>query len=268
MVIMKDKQLITEKLFRVTENMKKIKYIKAHSDVTDEILLKAAVVSIRNPYHNFGHAIGATEQAMRLAIAEGRSRSEINLVAYTMLFHDGGHTGTPKKRDEPHAYSLAKSVLTPSDTIVIGKNHAKVMRRIKELLLSTIFPGNRGQTDDGLIKIIHDADLAHIGQGPVYWIWASMGLYDEFKLKEPGLTLEVFIRERQPSFVKYLTKLSGTGKAFVSDGAQKIFRDPTRDVLLVKNWPIEAIEYAHSICKDNVSLARFKREIGPYLKVA
>jgi hypothetical protein len=260
--------LILEKLFRAEENMRKIRYILSHCDVTMATINKAAVVHFRNPYHNFGHALGATEQGIRLAIAEGRSRSEINLIALTLLFHDAGHPGKVGLKDEMDAFDLANSVLLPSDTIIVGSDHVKVMQAIRELLLSTIFPGNRGKTIDGLIKIIHDADLAHLGQGHMYWMFASMGIYDEFKLAEPDLTLEVFIRERQQKFVDYLLFLNKTDKAFVSKGAQMIFRNPVEDVKLVTSLPIGAIYYAYGVRKENIPFSEFRAKIECLSKVA
>lgn len=161
-------KLILEKLFRWTDNEKKIKYILSHSNLTMDDINKAAVVSVRNPYHSFGHTLGAAEQGIRIAIAEGRPISEINLIVYALLYHDAGHPGRPGLRDEMNAFDLANSVLFPSDTIIIGPDHNRVMQSIRELILATTFPGNRGKTTDGLIRIVHDADLAHLGQGPIY----------------------------------------------------------------------------------------------------
>ena len=130
-------ELITQKLFRVKENMKKIKFIIENSDITFELIQKASVLARKNEYHNFGHEIGATEQGIRIAIAEGRSREEINLIATALLFHDAGHIGIVRWYDEINSVNLTRSALSADDTYIIGSNHEAVMDNMQNLILAT-----------------------------------------------------------------------------------------------------------------------------------
>lgn len=254
-------KLITEKLFRVRENIKKLEFIIQNSDISFEIIQKAAIVSQRNPYHNFGHELGATEQAIKIAIAENRSEQEINLIALAMLFHDADHRGIVKLYDEMNAVDLASRVLTATDTIIAGADHNKVMQGMRDLILSTIFPGTRGKNNDPIVKIIQDADLAHFGHGTIYWAWASMGLIDEFNLNlEVPLTPQVFIRETQEKFINFLATLSGDGEVYLSSGARKIFRNPLKDVVEFKTWSDQAINYAYMVRREDVTLEEFEKE--------
>src|ERR1022692_359261 len=129
-----DSQLITKKFFRVRENMKKIDFIVTNSNVTIEIIFKAAILTKRNPYHNFGHEIGAAEQGIRLAKAEHMTAEEINLIALSLLFHDADHRGIVRIYDEMHAVELTNSVLLSTDTKIAGSDHDQVMSRISELI--------------------------------------------------------------------------------------------------------------------------------------
>ena len=254
---------ITEKLFRIRENLKKIEYITKNSDITIELIQKAAILSKKNPYHSFGHELGATEQGIRLAIAQGMSREEINLIGIALLFHDADHSGIVKLYDEMRSIELANAVLIESDTIIAGSNHTKVLENMRDLILETTFPVRRGRNDNPMVQIIQDADLAHLGQGPDYWGWSSMGLVDEFN-RVRTLSPQQFIKDEQEKFVRYVSSLSGTGKFYLSKGAQKIFGDPLVDVLVIKNWSDRAIQYAYDVRMDDITLEEFSEKIKSF----
>lgn len=257
--------VITEKFFRVRENLKKIDFVLKNSGITLELIQKAAIVSKKNPYHNFGHEIGATEQGIRLAQAEERSIEEVNLIALALLFHDADHRGIVQFYDEMHAIELASTILISSDTKMIGE-HNSVLTKMRELILGTIFPDGRAKHTNPMVWIIQDADLAHLGLGPIYWLWASMGLVDEFnRNRSDALTPENFIHFEQEKFVKFLAGLSGTGKIYLSHGAQKIFSDPLKDVEIIKNYPSRVIQYAYDVRREDVTLEEFTDHINSLL---
>ena len=118
--MIKDMSLITEKLFRNRENEKKVEFIIQNTDLTFEFIQKASVLSRQNEYHNFGHELGSAEQGIRIAIAEGKSRQEINLIAATLLVHDGGHTGIVRWYDEIHSVDLMRTAFSSTDTQIMG----------------------------------------------------------------------------------------------------------------------------------------------------
>ncbi|MFA6251016.1 MAG: HD domain-containing protein [Candidatus Paceibacterota bacterium] len=258
---------ITEKFFRVRENIQKIKFIIANSDIDIGIIRKAAILAKINPFHNFGHEVGSAEQGIRIAIAEGRPREEINLIAMTLLFHDADHRGIVQLYDEMHAFELANLVLLPTDTKIAGSDHNKVMTGMRDLILGTIFPGSRGKHSDPIVRIIQDADLAHLGLGPVYWIWASMGLIEEFnRNRSTPLSPEEFIRVEQEKFVGFLAKLNCNGRVFLSPGAKKIFSNPLKDVVRVKKWSLEVINYSYEVRREDVTIKEFTNKIISFSK--
>ncbi|MEI8130437.1 MAG: HD domain-containing protein [bacterium] len=255
--------LIREKLFRVQENENKIHFILANTSISEGTLVKGAVVARKNPYHNYGHALGATEYAIKLAIAEGLTPQEINILGLSMIFHDAGHRGRVHLYDEMRAVQLADEILDLSDTqCVHGYTRESVTQNMRNLILDTMFPDARGQKLNPLARIVQDADLAHLGQGPEYWVWASMGLIEEFNLNRlHPLTPQDFIVDEQEKFVNFLAKLSGSGDVYLSAGAKKIFRNPLEDVLAVKKYSLQAIEYAYNVRYEDVTLDEFKKQL-------
>ncbi len=256
-------KLIHEKLFRKRENDRKIQFILENTDITVETFIKAATIAKRNPYHNFGHEIGACEQGIRIAMAENRIREEINIVAIALLFHDASHRGYVQLYDEMRAVYMAGEILDETDTAIIGPDHSKNMKSIRELILATIFPGSRGKNLNPIEQIIQDADLAHLGLGWPYWLWASMGLIEEFNRdRNTPLSPIDFIKNEQEKFINYLSSLSNNGNIYLSAGAQKIFKNPVEEVRHFATIPTSVIEYAHSVRYEDVTLEEFKVAIN------
>ena len=254
--------LIKAKLFRIRENQNKINFIVANSGITENTLIKAAILAKKNPYHNFGHALGATEYAIKIAMAEKRKSDEINLITLAMLFHDARHRGFVQLYDEARAIEGADEVLDESDTEVtlLGRNTA--VQKIRNLVLATIFPDARGIQNDPLARIVQDADLAHLGQGPIYWLWSSMGLIEEFNLnRQTPLTADAFIYLEQEKFVSFLSTLSGTGKVYLSEGALATFGDPLIDVQNVKKFNSKVVEYAYDVRYKDVTIEEFTAHV-------
>lgn len=254
--------VIDRKFFRKKLNWDKIWYITKNSEVTLETIIKAAVISRRNPFHNFGHQVGAAEMAARIAIEEGQSIEVINLVVTACLVHDAGHQIMWRWIDEIESMTLASQVLDNDDTDIINKDHNKALAQIRTLVIDTTFD-LRGQRNDPLARIIQDADLAHVGQGVPYWMFASMGLMDEFNVgRKVPLTPESYIREIQEAFILGTAKNSPDGNFFLSDGAKRIFRNPIEDVKIIKNLPLDAIQYAYDVRQEDITLEDFTAEFN------
>ena len=253
------------KVFRMRENIKKIKFIIENSDITLPFIVRAASISRGNPYHNFGHQIGVAEYAIRLAIAENRSRNEINTVGTGSLVHDAKHNGVLDSFDEINALEAAVQFMDDDDFKIIHLDIEKSIAILRDLIMSTIF-GNRAKIEDPLAKIIQDADLAHLGQVVIYWLWASMGLIEEFsKQRKVPLTPTDFIKIEQENFVEFLSKLSPSGTVYLSRGANKIFRNPLQDVQVIKNLPDAAIMFAYNVRHDDITLEEFEAQITPLM---
>lgn len=254
-------------LFRKRENTMKIAFILTHSGLTYSHLKKASTLTRKNPYHNFGHALAVTEYVIKLAIAAGCTKAEINLLAFATLNHDDGHSGMFHWYDEMRSAKIMRKNTTPCDTQVIGKNHAKILDKMEVLIIATTF-NRRGKSRSKLGKIIQDADLANIGQGIYYWLWSSMGLIDEFKNEKRyrNLTSKIFIYQIQEEFVNYLATVSKTGKVYLSDSAQKIFHDPLKDIKKLMKLPYSAIKYAYRVRKKDITLNEFTLRIKELVK--
>ncbi len=257
----------TGNLLRIKEDINEIDYIINHSDIRIQTIEKAASVSVANPYHNFDHELRVSAQAIKLARAEERSRSEINLVGTVGLFHDAGFQITREPFPEVKSFELAKNVLDDSDTRFISKNWNFVMTVLKKYILATSFPTARNPEErkDPLKCIMQDADLGHLGQGPFYWVWASMGLLEEFnRTQEEHVSPENFIRIDQEKFVKYVRKLQ-EGKLFTSRGASKIYKDPMVSMEQVRRWPTEAINCAYAMRSVDIDIYQFESKISRFL---
>ncbi len=253
----------TGNFFRVKEDMRKIDYIINNSDITIQTIEKAAGVSVANPYHNFDHGLGVSAQAIRLAKAEHRRKAEVNLVGTVGLFHDSGYRLSEKPFPEIKSFEVAKRVIDESDTRCISLNHEGVLLQLIKYIKATAYPSARTpqMRQDPLKCIIQDADLGHLGQGPFYWVWASMGLLDEFnQVREEHVSPEYFIRTTQEKFVKSLRELQ-EGEVFVSEGSKEIYQNPLKSMEEVKRWPLEAINFAYGMRKMDINIHEFETKI-------
>ncbi len=256
-----NEDLIREKVFRMRDNLKKIEFIMEHAGIPESIILKAAVVAKANFYHNFGHQLGATEDAIRIAIAEGLSKEEIYLLALAMLFHDAQHTGLARPEDELVSTIIAFKVLTDEDLAPTGKTPDQARAAIRDIIISTIF-SKRGKSNDILEKIAQDADLAHVGHGPYRWIWASMGLREEFNLVENlKSNPKYFLRIAQRKFIMFILDSSPDGQFWRTEGAMQILGNPMDDLPFIESLSDEAIEYADSVKFENIPLSEFKKKM-------
>lgn len=260
-----NEDLIKEKVFRLGDNLQKIKYIMENAGIPESIILKAAMVAEGNSYHNFGHQLGATEDAILIALQEGLSKEEIYLLALSMLFHDARHTGVARAKDEMIAAITAFHFLTDADLAPTGKSPEEARAAIRDIILSTVF-ANRGKSTDKLHQIAQDADLAHLGHGPYRWIWASMGLRDEFNLS-PGVNVSPrdFIRISQRKFVEFI--LSKNKQFWITEGAMQILGNPAEDLAFIESLSDEAVEYADSVRFENIPLSDFKERMQELIGV-
>lgn len=250
------KNLILEKVFRKEENWKKVEFILGATNLSIELFAKASAVARANPFHNFGHQIGATEASIILTRESGCHQEEVDLIAFLMLFHDASHRGIVHRFDEIRALESMESVVNENDTKNINIPFETIMTKGRDIILATAM-SNRGKITSLHEQLAQDADLAHLGKGPIYWMWASMGLVDEFARQE-GNTLSpiTFIRERQEKFIKFLQHIGG-GHCYLTDAAKRAFRDPAKDLETVLSYSDEQITYAYAVRKEDLTLEEF-----------
>ncbi len=253
------------KVFRLEENTNKIEFVTRNSSITMPLIVRAATISGPNPFHNFGHQIGVTEYAIRIAIAENRPINEIDSVAVGSTVHDAKHNGVMNPFDEVNSFEAAKQFMDPEDFKLIHENFERSIAILRDLIMATVF-SNRGKINDDLAKIIQDADVAHVGQGIVYWLWASMGLIEEFnRQRKVPVSPFVFIRVEQEQFINHLANCSPSGTVYLSKGANRIFRNPLQDVQIIKNLPEAAIMFAYNNRHKDINLRDFEKEITPLM---
>jgi hypothetical protein len=251
----------TQKVFRKRENWKKVQFITTNTSLDLSILVKASSVACKNDYHNFGHQIGATEMAIRIAQAEGLTQDVIDTIALAMLFHDASHRGIVQRYDEMRAVEAMELVIQEDDTKTIPRAYDSIMSSARDLILATTF-SKRGSSLNLLDKIVQDADLAHLGQGHLYWGWSSMGLVDEFGRQEGKILSPItFIRERQEKFVFFLEKI-GDGHVYLTLGARNIFLNPIDTLPKVLAFTDAQINYAYQVRKDDITLREFSTEFN------
>lgn len=254
--------LISQKLFRKRENWNKIQFILDHSNISIELIATAAVVAKRNPYHNFGHALGVAEYVIKIALIMGLPLKEINIMGVTALFHDAGHQGIMHWNDEMYSLELMNMVMSDDDFAIFELSREQALLVMRDVGIATIFPNNRGKINDLRAKIIQDSDLANIGQDPVYLLWSSMGLIDEFnKVRTAPLTPFEFIYSEQEKFVNFLKILSSDKNVYLSDGAKKIFAKPEETVIELKKVSPAAINFAFEVRREDITLKEFGLKI-------
>lgn len=255
------KDIILTKTFRKRENWKKVRYILKNTNLSIDYIVGAAISARLNDYHNFGHQIGATEMLIKIAIAEGLSREEITQMAGAMLYHDASHRGIVQTFDEMRSFEAMEVNVDVNDYAKFSTvPFNQFMNESRDLIIATTF-SLRGKINTLKERIVQDADLAHLGQGPEYWPWASMGLVDEFNRQQATNRSPVeFVKHDQVKFIQFLEKLGG-GHVYLTAGARKIFRNPAEDVRIVSAYNEKQIWFAYDARKDDITLAEFKTKL-------
>jgi hypothetical protein len=254
--------LITKKLFRKEFNLSKVQFIIENSDITYELIVKSALIANLNPYHNFGHMLGVCEGVIKILTAEGATREEINREGLSALRHDAGHTGRVLVYDEIYSFQLNSMIFDEDDLKITGLKKDAALAKMRDGILATIF-GNRGKINDRFAKVIQDADLGHLGYGPIYWLYASMGLVDEFANEGRIHTPQQFIFEEQRKFVSFLKTCSPNNDTiYLSEGAKKVFTDPEVSLKALENFKPEAIQFAYDVRKSDITFEDFEKEIN------
>lgn len=258
----KIEEILRGKVFRIKENLRKINFIIKNSSITLKMIVTAANMARGNDYHNFGHQLGVAEYVIKIAMAERRSCTEIDSLVITALYHDAKHTGVAKVFDEIIALESMEQSLSDEDFKILGEAREKSLMMMRDLFIATIFNLRGKINGNSLAVIMQDADLAHLGQGVYYWLWASMGLIKEFSQQE-GVSISPidFIRIRQEKFVDFLSTMTTNGAIWLSPGANLIFRNPRQDVQKLIRLSDEAIMYAYEVRHDDITLKEFTKKV-------
>lgn len=234
-------------LFRSKENLKKLNYIKEHSDITDDIILIAKNLSENNPYHNFWHEIGVAETVVKLCEEWNIDRKTLNLLVLAALFHDAWYT-------KKYEIDLEKLACNLSDVYIPDVVFEKLnLHRddLKKLIMMTKI-NNRAKNNEDFVKILQDADLWWLWQWPYYILYSCMGMVDEW-----FITLDNFIEDERTFIKNNIIEW----KLFLSNAWQVALKDPFESLDIISWWPKWVIEKAYQLRDKNISFDDFKQEI-------
>ncbi len=252
---------LAKKVFRVKSNREKIFFLLENTKITQSVLVSAAKAARPNPFHNFGHQIGAAETFVKLALIAGLSVEERTLGALGLLFHDALHTGIQLYYDEIRSFeSLAQSI-DDTDYITMGLRRSEEnLPKFRHIILSTVFQ-DRGGADDQYTKMVQDSDLGHLGRGTAYWMWSSMGLIDEFIRAGQKTDPVTFIKEDQSKFINYVKFLSKEDSVFLSDAAKSSLIDPEKTLIEIKNLTVPQIMFAYNHRQADITVEEFEKKL-------
>ena len=242
------------KLYKNKENLKKARYIKENSDINDEVLWIAESCSINNQYHNFWHQLWAAETAIRLANNSNMNKNEVNLLALVALFHDAGYIKDSNNEDlEEKAFHIAEKNIPKS---IINSLNID-MEKFHYLILATKIE-NRWIYKDEMSKIIQDSDLWWLWNGPYYLLYSSMGI-----LEENWVSPRDFIQFEE----SFIDKIENWWDFYLSESWKQLLISPRNSIEEIKQRPKEAILYADSLKKENISFDEFVKKMNEFLKI-
>lgn len=254
--------MVLSKTYRKRESRRKIFFVLKNTHLPLKIITQAASLLQKNEYHNLDHILSATEMGIKIAYAEGYTKEECTEIAFALLLHDAGHQGFMTPIDEKRSAGMIDDNFSEVDFKSMQLEKKSSLKRIQFKIMATVF-AHRGQSTNPDARIMQDADLSHIGQGPYYWLWSSMGLLDEFnKLRTPPTTPVEFIREEQQAFLNYLKKCSyPKGSIWLSGGGQYLLNEPDADLETINSWCNDVFIYAYTTRHDNLLISEFTKEI-------
>jgi hypothetical protein len=226
-----------------------------------KIIFSAMTSYESNPYHNFGHALGTAETAITIAYLQGLSKLEATLVGLGGLFHDALRQGIANVDDELRAALKMLSKLSDADLALCNLQplHRFVLR---DLVVATIITLH-GKVDNPLAKIIQDADISYMGKGPYMYLYACMGLVDEFSRQFGTPTDPIsFIRDKQKPFIDHIISLSPNKDTFfLSPGARELLQDPREVLEVILSWENRIFMLAYDLYKIDIDFDHFTKII-------
>ena len=254
---------IAKKCYRKTEAVPKVNFILADTRIPLSIVVKAASVARLNPFHNFDHALDFAVAAIRIGKEEGLAADDLTVLAFAALFHDAHHSGFVTYKDELRSVLAIEQVVTPADVKTFTETGFQpFMTKVRDLILVTAF-SLHGKVSSLRERIMQDADLSHLGRGPAYWMWASMGLLREFNsTRSPKTSLTEFVRSEQRGFITHLAHNGYEGSVYLTAGARTIFSDPHEALAVIENLDTAAVEYAYLAYDEDITFDQFKKRIG------
>lgn len=239
-------------LFRNNENLKKIKYVKENSDITDDIILIAKNLSINNWYHNFWHEIWVAETVIKLCKEENVDKKTLNLLVLAALFHDSWYTKQYEIDLEKLACNLCNTYI-PNN---VFKQLNITREDLNNLILMTKI-SNRSINNQEFIKILQDSDLWWLWYGPYYILYSCMWMIDEWII-----SLDNFIED-----VKFFIKNNYKNwQFFLSKAWNDKLKDPMESLNIIEWRPKSAIKIAYQLRNKDITFEEFKKEIDNILK--
>ncbi|MCX6823723.1 MAG: HD domain-containing protein [candidate division SR1 bacterium] len=246
-----------ENVFKRKLNEDHIRFILENSNIHQDVLKKIMRLCSDNAYHNYGHTLGVMRTVIEIAQAQGLDRRLTTVILVAAGCHDAPHPGVATPSDEVRSVLTMFDEISDRDLALCGLTSAD-RPMIAEILLATTFT-KRGEIDSIHAHIIQDADIGYMGKGKYVYLFASIGLIDEFRRADSTDPDPVkFIRKQQQPFIDFVvSKNKKDHTFFLSEGAKKIMKDPAeilQDLLL---WPDAIYWLAYDLRYADISLEEF-----------
>lgn len=245
-------------IYRRQINEDHIRFILDNSTMHTQVMQKIMDLCVDNPYHNYGHTLGMMRTIIEISQAQAVDRKRIAQLLFAGGLHDTFHPGVATGTDELISALAMYEHITDRDLSLCGLSSAD-RPFIRDMIMATVF-SKRGKIDDPMAFIIQDADIGYVGKDPYTYLFASMGLIDEFTkttFADPDPTR--FIRIEQKLFIDMVIDMSPSKKTFfLSEGAQKILVDPRQVLDRLLQWPDRIYWLAYDLRYADVSIDQFK----------
>jgi hypothetical protein len=244
-------------IYRHQINEEHIQFILDNSNMHVQVLQKIMDLCVDNPYHNYGHTLGVMRTILEISKAQSVNRKKTTQLLFAGGLHDAFHPGVATGTDELVSVLAMYDHITDRDLSLCGLNSAD-RPFIRDMIMATLF-SKRGKTDDPIAFIIQDADIGYLGKGPYIYLFASMGLLDEFSsvtFTDPDPVR--FIRVEQKQFIDMVINMSPMKNTFfLSEGAQKILIDPRKVLDQLLQWPDRIYWLAYDLRQADISIDQF-----------
>jgi hypothetical protein len=257
--------------YRKKENQRSINFIKEHTAISSDLIKRAIERVPPSEFCNADYVLSATKAAVRIGIKEGRSHSQLNLLALIMLFRN---TGYKILADKLEAVELALSVI-PKDFITYSckdEVFSDPLNMLKAGILATGF-SMRGEINHSFLKIVRDASIHYPGISPNYWLYYASGLGLEMAKKlsnadflNPVVFWKGGIDGGQRNFVDLIHSITKPNpEFFLSEGAKRLWEGNAKEALSkIEGWSDEKVHQAFCLRGDNITLEEFSEEMSSF----